>query len=377
MPKEKKEITPVQTKVPITDDAETNRLFEGEDIEGLVNESPIVSGADVEKDKEMAKKTEEETTEQAEQAKKKETTEKKEEKLDEESQKTEDDKASEKEPDQVKPEKVIIGDREVPPEEVALWESEFNKKKEWEERLSNQSIIAANLNDEEIQASNQIISGERKLPDQSAEVASSIVAEILGDKPVKVKDEKDGYEIDVTDQVKEKMTEAVKATLSRVAPVLDKANKEIISSQRKAVATFISSFMDSHPDYKIVVPEGIPIDQYMDKIERTGPTHPDYMAYTRYRVLSDAAQRMGYVGPESLDKAYTALYGKHDGKVKTAEEKAAEAADAQAKIIEKQEKVTQETTGDQVETKDDITILMDELADPATEALKAIGVNTN
>lgn len=368
--KEEKEITPEQTveEKPITTDDETNRLFEGEDIEDLVSESPIVSGTDVEKDKEMAKKAGEETTEQVEKAKKEETTETKEEK-DEKSQETTEEKASEEE---TEPEKVKIGDREVSPEEVALWESEFNKKAKWEDDLSKKSMIAANLNDDEIQAATQVVSGERKLPDQSAEVANSIIAEIIGDKPIKIKDKEDGYEIDVTDQVKEKITEAVKATLSRVAPVLDKARNEIISSQRKAVSTFISHFMDSHPDYKIVVPEGIPIDQYMDKIERTGPDHPDYMALTRYKVLSDAAKRMGYVGPDSLEKAYTALYGKHEGKVKTAEEKAVEAADAQKKIIEKQKKVDQETTGEQVETKDELTELMDELENPAEKALKEL-----
>jgi hypothetical protein len=135
--------------------------------------------------------------------------------------------------------------------------------------------------------------------------------------------------------------------------------------------------MDKHPDYKIVVPKGIPIDQYMDKIERTGSTHPDYPAYARYKILSDAAKRMGYVGPESLEQAHTFLHGKHEGKVKTAEEKAEEAADAQSKIIAKQEKVVQETTGGAVETKDDLTELMDELGDPAIDALKGIGVETN
>ncbi|MCK4819359.1 hypothetical protein KA005_26540, partial [bacterium] len=219
-----------------------------------------------------------------------------------------------------------------------------------------------------------VVSGERKLPDQSAEVAESIIAEILGDKPIKIKDDDGEYEIDVTDKVKESVREAVKATLSRVAPVLDKAKNEIISSQRKAVATFIGNFMNNHPEYKIVVPEGLPIDQYMDKIERTGPDHPDYPALARYKILSDAAKRMGYVGPESLEKAYTFLYGKHEGKVKTAEEKAVEAEDAQAKILKKQEKVSQEKPGGQVETVDEIDELLDELEDPATKALEKIGI---
>lgn len=370
MPKEK-EVTPEQTKEPVTTDEETNRLFEGEDIEGLVEESPIVSGADVEKDKEMAKKAGEETTEQVDKTKKEETTEE-ETKKDEKSQET----VEKKETPQT-PEKVKIGDQEYTPEEVALFKSEFDKKAEWEERLSDQSIIAANLNEDEIQAAKQVVSGERKLPDQSAEVANSIITEILGDKPVKIKDDKDGYEIDVTDQVKEKITEAVKATLSRVDPYIKKLEESNKDSQRKAGSVFITGFMNNHPDYKIVPPKGIPIDVYMDKVQRVGPTHPDYAAVARCFVLSDSAKRMGYVGPDSLEQAYTFMHGKHEGNVKTAEEKAAEAADTQTKILKKQEKITQETTGKQVETKDDITELMDELGDPATEALKSIGVETN
>ena len=135
--------------------------------------------------------------------------------------------------------------------------------------------------------------------------------------------------------------------------------------------------MNNHPDYKIVPPKGIPIDVYMDKVQRVGPDHPDYAAVARCFVLSDSAKRMGYVGPDSLEQAYTFMHGKHEGNVKTAEEKAAEAADTQTKILKKQEKITQETTGAQVETKDDFTDFMDGLGDPADEALKGLGVLTN
>lgn len=380
MPKAKneKEITSEQTttKEPITTDVETNRLFDEGDIDDLVNDSPIVSGQDKELKENTAKQVEEETTEQAatEQAKKEETNEKKEESTEqaEQSQKTEEEKASEQEPDQVIPEKVKIGDREVPPEEVALWESEFKKKAEWEERNRNISAIASNLSTEEIQAAISVVSGDRKLPDQSAELADSIIAEILGDKPIKIKDDDGEYEIDVTDKVKENVREAVKATLSRVAPVLDKAKEEIESSQRKAVSTFIGNFMDKHPEYKIVVPENTPIDIYMDRVDKSGPTHPDYASLARFKVLNDAAKRMGYVGADSLEKAYTFLYGKHEGKVLTAEEKTAQAEDTQTKILKKQEKISQEKLGGQVETKDDIDLILDEVEDPGEKALKEL-----
>ena len=380
MPKEKQEITPQQAEKtgPVTTDEETNRLFEEGDIDDLVDESPVVSGAVVEKDIEMAKKNETDTTNESEKAQTepKETTEQTEEKTaqDEKSQATsEEEQASEPEPNQEEPEKVIIGDQEYTPEEVALFKSEFDKKKAWEERLRNQSVISSNLSDEEIEAAIAVVSGERKLPDQSAEVAESISLEVLGDKPIVKKDD-EGYEIDVTSEVKEAVAKAVKATLSRVAPVLDKAKKDIVDSQRKAVSTFITTFMDNHPEYKLVVPEGTPIDQYMDTVGRTGPDHPDYASYARYNVLSDAAKRMGYVGPEALEQAYTFLYGNHEGKVLTAEEKAERANDAQTKILKKQEKVSQEKPGGQIESKDDIDIILDEVGDPATKALEELGV---
>jgi hypothetical protein len=372
--KEEKEITPEQTpkEKPVTTDEETNRLFEDGDIDDLVEDSPVVSAKVVEENKEMAKKNESESTNESakEQTEEKETTEQKEEKLeqDEKSQ-----KATEEE-SEPEPEKVKIGDQEYTPEEAAAFKAEYDKKKEWEERLRKQSMIAANLNDDEIQAATSVVSGDRKLPDQSAEVVDSILQEVLEGKKVEVKDDDGEYSIDVTDKVKEAVAKAVKATLQRVEPVLNKAKQEIQSSQRKAVSTFISNFMDKHPEYKVVVPDDIPIDQYMDMVDNTGPSHPDFAALARYKILSDAAKRMGYVGPDSLDKAYTFLYGNLKGKVETAEDKAAKAAETQKKILKNQEKLNQEKPGGQVESKDDVDLILEEVEDPSYKALKELGV---
>jgi hypothetical protein len=370
-PKVKEEETkvPEQTneKDPVTDDAEMNRLFEEESIDDLVNESPIVSSDAIEEDRKLAEETN--TTEQAEKpAEKKETTEKepKKEEQSEKSQETEEPETPEQETPE-EPQKIKVGDAEYTPEELAAHKREFDNKTKWEEELRNKSIIAANLSEDQIQATMPYAVGDKDIPDQSAEFVAAMVNGTIGTEPIKLKDE-EGYEVDITDQVKEKVTEAVKATLDKMMPVIDKVQGEAVAAQRKAVSTLYNNFMNDHPEYKIVAPNNMPLDQYMDVVQRTGNTHPDYPAITRLMVLVDNAKRMGYVGPTALEDAHSFLHGKNEKKVKTAEEKAAEAAETTEKIIEKQDKVTQEKPGTQVEVDDDLEFL-NTLADPADIAL--------
>lgn len=355
MPKAKEVI-----EKPASTDPEVDGMFEGDDIDEMIENAEVVSEDSAE---ESTESDEQETQ-----------PEKKEEEVQEE--KAEEPKGS-KEPveSEETQHKIKIGEREFSEDEAQNIVTRYDKMKEWERLLRQQSMIAANLSEEDIE---HIFAATKNLtdkPDQGKETAEAVTSKLELEKEYKLKDE-DGVEVVIPGkQIKDilipVLKDTVRAAVNDYRPVLQKAKELVRKSQDEVAAQHMKEFMNKHDEFRLNPPEGVALREHIANVQAVGSMHPDYSTLKKYNIILTTMQQMNY---HDLEEAYNFVYSKHEKEVKKAKAEEAAAKEAQENILKKQDKVSSEKPGGKSVETDDINAFLEELNDPAEEMLKSIGV---
>jgi len=380
MPVEKKEESK-ELREPTTDDSVVNDMFEEESIDDIIADAPVVAQDASEIDiKEEKKKAEAEKPKpEAEESKdKKEEVPAKEQKTDKDAE-VKDEKPGDEKPEQAgdeKPEassngKITIGENEYDPEFLLTAITEYGNKQEWEKALRLKSVALDQLGTDEVEKLIPYLNKEKEIPDPTDDVAAEISGEVFDpEKQYTFKDD-DGYDQKVSGKVLAPLVnDAVKAALKHYSPVLEKANEIVQSSRDEVAAQSMTSFMTTHPDYVINVPQGQNLRQYIGEIEKTGNIHPDHSKLSKFKVLIRTMQEEKL---NSFDDAYNFLYGDFVKNENKLQQEIDTKDQTENKIIQKQNGVVPESPGSKEVKKDDIDELLDTLNDPTEDILKEIG----